>query len=154
MRKWLAIGVPSALAVGLVGFYYASRPGDDALIKQALDEAVAASKQGRPNPVLDALSTKFTYQGLSADRGEIAKVVREARPEVTVLSPKPEITGDKAKIRSDVALKFDWMGMSLDKVVKGVEIDFAREPAIDFAVLPTSHWRITSVTGPDLPEGE
>ena len=154
MKKALAIGVPSVLVVGLLGFYYLNRPNDEALIHQTLKEAVVASKEGRANPVMDAISSSFTYGGETPDRAEIARVVKQAKPEFVVLSPTPTITGDTAKIHSDVAVKFEFMGMTMDQTVKDVDINFAREAAVEYGIIPSSKWRISSVTGPQLPQGE
>ncbi|MBS1707982.1 MAG: hypothetical protein JSS65_04590 [Armatimonadetes bacterium] len=154
MKKWLAIGVPSLSLLALLGAYYLNRPSDETQIQQTLKEAVLASKEGKPNPVMEAISSGFKYDGESPDRREIARVVKEAKPEIVVLSPVPTISGNDAKVHSDVAVKFEFMGMTMDQTVKDVEITFAREAAVDFGVLPSSRWRITGVTGPGLPKGE
>ncbi|MBX3111113.1 MAG: hypothetical protein KF857_03820 [Fimbriimonadaceae bacterium] len=154
MKKALLVGAVALVVVGVVGFYAGGRPSDEELIQRTLREAVVASKEGRANPVMDAVSSSFRYGEDMPDRREIARVVRQAKPEIVVLSPKPTISGDTATVHSDVAVKFEFMGMSMDQTVKDVDITFTREPAVEYGVLPSSKWRITQVTGPALPQGE
>ena len=154
MKKSLLIGIPSVLVVGLIGAYYVTRPNDEALIQQTLKEAVVASKEGKANPVMDAISGSFKYGEEMPDRRELARLIKEAKPEFSILTPTAKIEGDTAKVHSDVAVSFSFMTMTMDQTVKDVDITLAREPALDFGIVPSSKWRIVSVTGPALPQGE
>lgn len=150
MKKWI-IGSGIVVLVGLVVLFFATSPSDDELIRQAINESTEASREGKAGSVLDHLSRSLTFNGNAiADRGEIAKYVRLASPDVSFSSYQPIIDGDTATVKADVAINIDYQGMHMDQIVPGVEVSLARETGFRWVVFPASKWRITSVSAPDL----
>src|SRR3712207_3308413 len=89
-------GVLVLLIGGRIIYGLLTRPDDQTLIAQALDESIEASKEGRPGGVLDLLSEelKLNEQQVGTKR-QIADYIRRFRPEVTVENKKALVTGDE-----------------------------------------------------------
>ncbi|MCB0826575.1 MAG: hypothetical protein KDC26_10325 [Armatimonadetes bacterium] len=153
MKKLIlpAIAVLILSVVGTIAYQYFTRPSDRILIQESLDETIMAAKEGRPSPVLDGLSKKFTFGDESPLRMDISKVVREAKPDIVVLNPEPTITGDEATIISDVTVKGNYMTMPIGSTFTDVKIVFKRETSNRYLVVPWSKWRIISVEAQNLP---
>ena len=98
-------------------------PNDLALIKTALADSIKATKEGRPGGVMDKLSVnlKFNGESESGNRNEIARYIRNSRPEVTVEQIEPVVTGDEARIVSPVDLKIGLLGVNKEAHLKEVK---------------------------------
>ena len=127
------------------GFGLFGGKSDKELIKIALDEAITASKEGRPGGVLDFLSRKFEVNGQQYGSGDIAKTIKEMKPDVTIEKPDPTVNGDSATITSPVRLSVLTMGMNISEVT----ITFARETGTKWLIFPTKKWRMVEVDVPD-----
>ncbi|HXH62389.1 MAG TPA: hypothetical protein VNI20_13660 [Fimbriimonadaceae bacterium] len=150
MKKWLWILSGVVVAV-LAVVFVVTTPSDEQLVRQAIDESAQASQEGRPGGVLDHLSKSLTFNGAPVgDKAEISRVVRLAKPEVKFKDYTPSIDGDKATVIADVYVKLDYLGLHYDQNVRGVKVDLARERGFRWLVFPSSKWRITSVSAPDL----
>ena len=150
MKKWI-IGSTFVVVAGLVALFFATAPSDDELIVLALNESAKASREGKPGSVLDHLSRSLMFNGnVVADRSEIAKYVRLARPDVVFGPIRPVVNGDSAVVNSDVAVKFQFQGLSMDQTVPDVEVKLAREVGFRWIVFPASKWRITSISAPEV----
>lgn len=151
MAKKITIAVA---LLGLVLFFssgYLFRPSDETQIRESLRDALVAAHEGKPSPVLDNLSFDFSYGGQEVSRMDIAKVVRQAKPQLSALNEIPEISGDTAKIVTSIAAKFDYMGFAMDTVVDDVTVTFQREVGTKWLIVPQPKWRIVSVDAPNLP---
>ncbi len=152
MKKFgiAAVGLVVLVLAGLVvkGLFFG--PSDQELIGRTLAEATEAAAKGEPSPVLDALSRNFEYGDEMPVRIDVAKVVREAKPEMVILNPLPRIDGDGAVVVSDVALKVDFMGMAQDLVVPEVTILLKKETTFR-NLIPEPKWRVTKVSAKTLP---
>ena len=78
---------------------------------------------------------------------EVADAIRRLRPDVEILNPAPTITGDTAVITSAITLSTKLPPLSM--TVPQVSIEFRRENAREWLVLPASKWRVVGV---DVPE--
>ena len=126
-----------------------NRPDDKALIREALRESIRASKEGRPGGVLDKLSEKFRIGGEVVGKGpDVARYIRDFKPDVTVRQQDPLVTADEARIVSDVDLKLSLPGNALERTVKNVSIVFRREEAREWLVIPTRKWKLAEVDVP------
>lgn len=152
------MGKKIAVVVGLLGLvlFFASgylfAPPDRVLIQQSLNRAVDAARAGQPSPVLDKLSAKFSYGGEWTNRGEIAKVIRQARPEISVLKTDPVVAGNTATIVSPVSLRVNYMGIGVDSTLPEVTIRFEKETGTKWILVPEPRWRITAVEAEALPD--
>lgn len=151
MSKTARILALLALAVGaLVVLRLAlNQPSDETLIRTALTEAIQASKEGQPGPVLDFISRTATYNGQQADdRREIGRYIQQYRPSVTVLRPVPTIEGDTATIVSPVKLEMRLLALQGSAEIPNVTIQLRRETALKWFVVPTNKWRVASIEAP------
>lgn len=149
MKNWIIASGTIAL-IGLVTLFIVTAPTDEQLIREALDESVLASREGRPNPVLDNLARTFTWnsQTVGIDRSEVSRIVRLGKPEIDLGQYRPEIQGAEATIVTDVHFKMDYQGYRVDKTLPGVEIKLRRVSGTRWLVLPSSRWKIYEVKAP------
>lgn len=153
MGKKLGIGAVVVLVLALIGAILKGLffgPPDKEMIQATLSDAVEASAEGRPSPVLDALSRNFTYDGMANSPVEVSRVIRAAKPKLVILDMNPKIDGDTAVVRSDVMVTFDMMGFPTTQKVKDVTISLKKEVAFE-NFLPAQKWKVTSVTAEALP---
>lgn len=144
----------AVIVLTLVGIWVQAAffgPSDRTLIMEALDEATTAAKEGRPSPVLERLSSQFNYGDYAPARFDIAKVIRDSKPDITILNKEPNIQGDTATVVSDVRLVMAYIGQSMDTTVPQVTITLRHENAMSYLVIPTKKWRITEVQASALP---
>ncbi len=150
--KKVVIGAVVLAVLAVVIKVFAFGPDDKQMIQAALDESLAAAKDGKPSPVLDYLSSKFEINGeRMADRPEIARIVRTARPNIVVQNREAQITGDSAMIISSVNVDADYLSFSMNQTIPNVKIKFAKESGTRFLVLPYPKWRIVGVEAEGLP---
>jgi hypothetical protein len=136
------------------------QPSDEELIRQALEESVAAGREGRPGGVLEYLSESFQINTQEpVRRSDIARVVRLNRPNVTLGPWKSRIAGDLAVVQTSAdvelggvdsgggafdALKLPKMQFRLDSVT----IRLRRETDRRWLIVPVKKWRVISVSAP------
>lgn len=146
-------GVILVLFVARIGLSMASRPDDQKLIQNALAEAVKASKEGKPGGVMDLLSKnlKVNDQEVGANGRQIADFVRQQKPNITVLEPQAQITGEEGRIVSPVELELFPFGK---RTLNEVTMIFRKEDATEYLVLPVTKWRLTEVRVPDTSVAE
>ena len=140
------------LVIGGKAIYAVLNPPDDkALIKAALNESIKATKEGRPGGVIDKLSMNLKYNGESeaGNQTEIARYIRNSRPDITVEKPEPVVVGDEARIVTPVDLNLDQLGMKMSKHLKDVTLVFHKEDARDWFIFPNQKWKLAEVDVPD-----
>lgn len=145
---FLTLGVVVALLV-LRFTLFAPQPDDQALIAQALKESIEASKEGRAGGVLDLLSRKFKINEQAPGRFDIAKFIREHKPDVTVYNKTAIVSGDTARIDTPVEVKLSYLNQNFDQRIDNVTLIFQKEEAHKFLVIPTTAWRLTDVEVPN-----
>lgn len=151
MKKviWASVAV---ILVAVLVKVFAFGPSDKEMIQAALDESLSAARDGKPSPVLDYLSSQFEINGQRiADRPEIARVVRTARPKITVQNREPQIMGDTATIVSSVQVDADYLGFTMNQTIPNVTIRFKKESGTRYVVVPYPKWRIIGVEAEGLP---
>jgi hypothetical protein len=149
VSPWLPL---SALAViVLILGYVSSRPrtSDSEQIVAALNESIAASKEGRAGGVLDKLAEGFQVNDQSFTSSQIAQAIKKYQPNVSVLEPAPTITDDDAHIVSPVKLSVSILGGNHDFTIKNVDIQFRRESARAWLIFPVSTWHLAKVNTPE-----
>lgn len=136
------------IAIGL-----ANQPDDPKLIRQALDRAIQASREGKPGGVLDLLSKdlKLNDTDVGIHRADINKFIREQKPDLVVLDPTPKIIGEEARIVSPVELDLGILGK---RNLSQVTLIFKKEDATEYLVFPVRAWRLTEVRAPDTAVNE
>lgn len=121
-------------------------PSDQELIRTALQESIKASREGRPGNVLELLSREFTVnEQVVANSREVARIVRDYKPEVEIQNYEAEIQGDRAFLITPVNLQARGpipLGFTLSKV----EMEFVKEPKPRFLILPGHTWKLEKVT--------
>ena len=148
---WGVVVVLVLLVAGRVLVGLSAQRNDRAEILQALRDSIQAGKEGKAGSVLDKLSGQFKYndQDARGSLGDISRFVREQRPDVTVKNPNPIISGDQARITSDVDLSLSLLGQSQSMSLKNVVIVFQRETGTIWGVIPAQQWHISEVRAPD-----
>jgi hypothetical protein len=131
-----------------IGISMANRPDDQKLIQAALADAVEASKEGRPGGVIDLLSKnlKVNEQEVGTNMRQVADFVRKQKPDVEVLEPRAQITGEEGRIVSPVELDLGLLGK---RTLKEVTMIFRKEDATEYLIIPVTKWRLVEVRVPD-----
>ncbi|MDR3690543.1 MAG: hypothetical protein P4L46_14290 [Fimbriimonas sp.] len=127
-----------------------SHQDDRTLIQQALKESIQASKEGRPGGVMDKLSDDIKLNGESEEgnQREIARFIRDSKPEITVQDMNPVVTGNEATITSPVDLTLSMLGIERSRHLKEVTLIFRREEGREWLVIPVSNWKLAEVHVP------
>jgi len=148
-KAFLWIGLVLLVVIGLrIGIAAAHQPDDATLIRDALNDAIKASKEGRPGGVVELFSRnlKVNNVDVSPNQGQITNFIRTQKPDVIVTNTTPSITGDEARIVSLVELD---MGILGKRNMDNVTLIFKREDATEFLVVPTTKWRLVEVRAPE-----
>lgn len=144
MRRWPLVLI--SLLVVLVGGRYiygiVTRKDDATQIREALAEAVKASKEGRPGGVVDKIMENFKVNDQPFSKGLIANFVKNQHPEVEFLDDTPMVNGDTAQLTSDVNVTLDMFGK---KELKDVQISFRKESTLEWLIIPSSKWHLSAV---------
>lgn len=152
MKAFLALGMLLVLLLGGKVILSVMQPQDDKkLIQDALTESILASKEGRPGGVMDKLSANIKYnnQDVGGNDRDIARYIRDNKPDIVVENIDPEVKGDEATIVSPVSLKLSFLGQSVEKQLKNVTLVFRKESDREFLVFPTTRWKLAEVRVPD-----
>ena len=145
-RKVLVVSCV-VLVAALVGIFYATAPSDEELIEQALEEAIVASKEGRPGGVLEHLSRSFVYDGQPVySWKDVSQFISVAKPEIEVDANRPQIDGDQAIVIANVDFKMGFQTLSIDESIENVEFRFAKESGTRWLIFPSPHWKIIEVS--------
>ncbi len=149
-RRFWIVPVLGLLVVGaIVGWFNVSQPNDQVLIRRALDQAIAASRDGQPGGVLEKLSFSFKINRQSpGSMFDVAKFVQQQRPDVEV----PEFPDSDIRVSGDVAslttpVKVSMLTLSFD--LPTVDITFRKEESLAFFFIPTRAWKVAEVSAPE-----
>ena len=150
MRKFpLIILTLVVLAVGGRFIYGAmNHPDDKTLIKQALADAIQASKEGQAGSVVDKLTENFRVNDVRTGTSKIAELVKNNHPVVDVKETDPIVSGDSAQITSDVSLHVSVLGQSFDRNLNDVQLLFKKETGTDWLIFPATRWRLAAARIP------
>lgn len=120
-------------------------PSDEEQIRGALKESIQASKEGRSGGVLELLSDQFTIneQTLGGSR-DIARVVRDMKPDVEVENWAPAVRGDSATLITPVKLSLSGL-VPMSVQIPEVRMEFRKEDAMSWLVFPTKKWKLRRV---------
>jgi hypothetical protein len=145
MRTWSLVGLGGLLlavlaAPALLG------PSDRALIQQTMDEALRASREGRPGGVLENLSRSIRYNDMPLDNPqEVAEFIRNGRPDVTVADMSPDIQGGMATIESPVTVSLRYGPLPMTQTLPKVRFTLRKEVGTRWLVVPAPKWRLVSI---------
>lgn len=159
MRRNLPLAAVVAVILGLFVWKYVSTnffgPPDQTLIRQALDRAILASKEGRPGGVMDFLADKFSVNSSEYGSRQIANFIKDGHPDVSVPDEPAIIADDKARITAPVRIKVSYLGFNLDQTVDNVSLVFERETGREWLFIPVPQWKLAQVQVPDdvIPTG-
>lgn len=150
----VGLGFGIALVV-LFGLKFAlGRPTDEEAIQAALQEALEASREGRPGAVLDFVSRTLKVnneEAQNAGRGEVANYIRNAKPDIEVLNPKPVINGDTATIASPVKVSVRIAMVQTPPMTLNARIGLAKETGREWLIIPVPKWRVTTIEADNIP---
>lgn len=124
-------------------------PSDQQLIREALNQAIEASREGRPGGVMELLGDKFHVNSDLPTSGQVADFIKSGRPDVSVPETSAFVSGDSARLTAPVRVKFSYLGINLDQTVKDVTLEFTREPAHEWVLVPYHRWKLTGITVPE-----
>lgn len=145
-----AVALLVVALVGAAGLFLVARsgPSDQELIDRALADAIKAGREGRPGSVLELLSNEFRLNEQQiGSRSQIARAIRDYRPDVSVANTTAVISGDSAVIESPVTLR-TLPPIPLSFEIPMVRMEFAKEHATKWVVFPDRRWRLSRVTIP------
>jgi hypothetical protein len=151
-RAFLIVGTLLLMLIGGKVFIALNSPQDDRKqIQEALADSIKASKEGRAGGVLDKLSANIKYndQDVAGASRDIARYIRDNKPDIEVQNTDPDVKGDEASIVSPVTLKMSLLGQSMSRELKEVTLIFRKEPDRAFLIFPTTRWKLAEVRVPD-----
>ena len=128
---------------------FAPQQDDQKEIAQALHDSIQASKEGRPGGVLDLLSDKFKINEQSPGRFDIAKFIREQKPDIDVANTRAVVSGDTARIDTPVHVKFSYLTQNFDQKIDNVTLVFQKEEGHKYIFFPDTEWHLTDVEVPN-----
>lgn len=138
----------AAVATILRLVLFTDGPTDREQIQSALTESLEAGKEGRPGSVIDLLARDFEVNGYTPNSGEISRMIKQYKPEISVLQPEPIITGERAEIVSPVKMSLS-MPIKSDFNIENVTFSFVKTHATKWVFFPTKVWKLRRVTMPD-----
>ena len=151
-RKVLVVSCV-VLVAALVGIFYATAPSDEELIERALEEAIVASREGKPGGVLEHLSRSMVYDGQQVlDWNKVSQYIKVAKPVIEIDANRPQIDGDQAIVVAKIDFKMGFQTLSIDETIDNVEIRFGRESGTRWLIFPAPQWKITEVSAPESGE--
>lgn len=145
------VGVCFALAFVLigakVGLSMMNAKDDKTLINEAVQNAIKASKDGKPGGVLDFLSTKvkFNNSELSTGRGEVANFIKNSKPEFEFSNLDPQVFDTNARIETSAKMKVGVLNFQQSVDVPKVIIHLEKEEDREWLIIPHRTWRITNI---------
>ncbi len=100
---------------------------------------------------MDKLSEhiKFNGQSEAGNERDIARYIRQSKPDITVQNMDPEVSGDEAKIISPVTVSMGLLGQSMGQTLKKVTITFRREDDHEWLIFPVKRWKLAEVETTD-----
>lgn len=124
------------------------RPNDATLVREALLEAIQASREGRPGSAAELLGTsiKVDKVEVTSVQRQITDFIRKQRPSITVDHPNLKIIGNEARIVSSVEID---LGIFGNRRLSQVTMIFRKEDSTEYLVIPTRKWHIVEVRTPD-----
>lgn len=146
---WVIVGIVFVL---VYGWKYAAvtffGPSDETLIRKALDEAIVASREGRPGGVMDFISDRFQVNSEMPGSRQVANFIKQSHPDITVGKAPPVISGDKATLLAPVEAKITVFGHDIDEKMDHVSLVFQREQGREWLLIPVKKWRLVQVVVP------
>jgi hypothetical protein len=129
--------------------FFAKGTSDAEQIRQALRESIDAGKEGRAGSVLDLLSRQFSVNdSIAPTAREIARVVRDAKPDVEIENWEPVIRGDTATLVTPVLLSLG-MPFRVSLRVPEVRMEFQKENSVKWLIIPAKQWKLRRVRVPE-----
>lgn len=145
MRTWI-VAVLGALLLAALAAPAIFGPSDRVLIQQTMDEAIAASREGRAGGVLENLSRSIRYNDMPVENPrEVAEFIRKGRPDVTVMDMTPRIEGDSATIESPVTVSLRYGPLPMTQTLPKVRFTLRREVGTRWLLIPAPKWRLVSI---------
>lgn len=133
---------------GLLGYRALTMPSDRELILRAIDESIAASREGRVGGVLEHLSNSLQINDVQYSRyqRELADAIKRMKPNAEIEKAEPQIDGNRATVKTTVRLSISIPKFSI--TIPAVTIALEKEPSVDWFVIPSHKWRVTGI---DIP---
>lgn len=149
MKKPIVIGlaVIGALITVVFGSGILSQQDDKTQIQNALDRAIKASKEGRPGGVLEYLSADFELNQTKFTGGQIARRIKEMKPDVEVKDRNVTVSDSTATMASPVSLSLTLPPMKME--ISKVNLEFRREDSRRMLIFPSKDWKLYRVSVPD-----
>jgi hypothetical protein len=151
-KKILGItaAVVGVLFAGRVGLALLNQPDDKTLIKEAIQDCVKASREGRGGGVLDYISNNFTLNSseVAGNRSEVSRYVKNMKPDVEFLNIQPVIMGDEAKVESPAKFTMSLLTMSKTFDIPQVTVTLRKEEERTWFLVPTKRWKVSDIQVP------
>lgn len=147
LAVWMFLFLAATIG-GLLGYRALTMPSDRELILKAIDESIAASREGRVGGVLEHLSNSLQINDVQYSRYErqLADAIKRMKPNAEIGKAEPQINGDNATVATSVRLSISIPKFSV--TIPAVTIALQKESSVDWFVIPSHKWRVTGI---DIP---
>lgn len=141
------LGLAVVLVGVKVGLAMMNQKDDATLINEAVNQAVLASKEGKPGGVMEFLSANLKFNGteVASDKGRIANFVKNSKPEFEFASLTPQIFDTNARIETAAKMKIGILKFTQDVEIPKVIIHLEKEEDREWLIIPKRTWRITNI---------
>lgn len=124
------------------------QPSDKIQIQNALKEAIKAGKEGRPGSALELLSRNFSVNSETYGTGRnVAKFIKDAKPDIELASTEPLINGDTATIEGPATVSLSIPKMSAE--LASIKLEFQKEDSKRWLIFPAHDWKLVNVMVPE-----
>jgi hypothetical protein len=150
MKRWW-IAVLGLVVAGLLVLPMVTAPSDSEMVKESLEAAVRASREGKPGGVFEHLSSSMRFNDMPLDdRVSVADFIRKSRPAIEVHQVVPEVSGNTAVVESPVTVEFQFGPVPVAQRLEKVRFTFRKETGTRFLVIPAPKWRLSDVQAPTV----
>jgi len=141
------VAIAGVVVIAAGGWMLFGRKTDDqSQIKSALENAVKASKEGRPGGVVEYLTNHIEINGVVYNVGpQFAKFIKQYHPDITLENIEPVIHGDHATVTSDLQLSF----LAHSTKVHNVTFSLEKQTGTTWLVIPSHDWVVTGAVAPE-----
>jgi hypothetical protein len=136
------------LACFRIAITIVNKPDDPKLIQEALNDAIQASREGRPGGVVELFSDnlKLNNVNVGGNERQITDFIQKQKPSLEFADTQAQITGSEARIVSPVSMDLGILGK---RELKDVTLIFKKEDTTEYLIIPTTKWRLVEVRAPD-----
>lgn len=121
------------------------QPSDQEQITEAMNNAVKASREGRPGGVVEYLADSFEVNNTKYDVSrQVADAIQKYHPDIELSTTQAKVNGDSATVSTDVKLRI----LSKSISIPDVTFKLHKDVETKWLVLPTKSWKLEGASVP------